>query len=201
MDEEISLATPAIESVHTLTAECDSSPMLCPCIQIDISLAEDREIECTFHTQGCLCWRDMDAIVEISSLTHESTLFSRDCERDIEISVSIISFISVSSDFDRHPIIDPFGDLDRFFYLGSEIPLAMTIGALVDDTFSATRTRHTWTSLFYHTEHGLYSFSHLPVSMTGVALFGLTSSSTTVMTRRRLVVLDLASCPEDSVLE
>jgi hypothetical protein len=137
MDNEIaSYSSLAIELDHALTTECDHRAMLCSSLDLDISLAEYREIESPSGTECCLSWRYMHDIVEIRSITSESTLTIRNRECDIEITVAISSLVPLTSDFDRHTIFDTFRDIDRLFYFFFELSLTMTVHTLLDHSLS-----------------------------------------------------------------
>jgi hypothetical protein len=126
MYDEVSSATVAIEPLDTLTTECDLSIMLCSSLDIDISLPDDRNIDTHINTESCLRWRYTNRIVEIRSISSQSTLLCWYNKCDIEISISIISFMTFTTEFDRHTIIDPFWDIDSFICLGSKFALSMT---------------------------------------------------------------------------
>jgi hypothetical protein len=141
MDEEIASTSLAIESFHPLSAKCDHCCMLCACLDGDISLAEYREIESLLDTECCLRWRYMHRVVEICSISSESTLIFWNSECDIEIAVAISSLVSFTSDFDRHPILDAFWDIDRLFDFFFEFSFAMTIYTLLDHSLSCAVAR------------------------------------------------------------
>jgi hypothetical protein len=139
--------------------------------------------------------------VEIRSFSSESTLtlWYREC--DIEITISIISLVSFSSELDRHTILDSLWDIDRFLDFLTEFAMTMTMSTFLDDFLTSSSTGSTWSSLFHHTEYGLYSFTNLSVTVTAFAGFGFTSFTTTVMTGRRAVELYLATHSEYSIFE
>ena len=166
MEEEISSPTLAIESIHPLFTKCDYCSILCAWFDRDISLPEDREIYTPIHTEDCLCWRDMDTVVEICPLTSESSLFSWDGECDIEISISIISSIPFATELDRHTSIDSLWNIDRFLDLFSEFSFCMTVMTLVYHSLSSSSTAPTRTSLLHDTEHCLYPLSYLSLPTT-----------------------------------
>jgi hypothetical protein len=112
MDDEIAGTSLAIESVHPFTTECDQCSMLCSCLDFDFFFTEYREIQRPLYTECCLSWRYMHNIVEIGSITSESTLTIWNRECDIEITATVGSLVSLTSDFDRHTIFDALGYID-----------------------------------------------------------------------------------------
>jgi hypothetical protein len=137
MDNQISCCSSlAVKSLHTLTTECDQCSMLCSSLDLDISLTEYREIQRSVDTECCLSWRDMHTIVEIRSITSESTLTTRNCECDIEITIAISSLVPFTSDLDRHTIFYTFRDIDSLSGFFFELSLAMTIATLLDHSLS-----------------------------------------------------------------
>ena len=77
----------------------------------------------------------------------------------------------------------------------------MTVATLLDDSLSLAMTRPTLSSLLHHTEHGLHSLTDLTLTTTARTRLGLTSATTTVMTRDSTIELDLASGSPDSILQ
>lgn len=141
MDDEVARSSLAIQSLHPFVAECDRSSMLRSWLDGDIFFAQYREIQSSLDTECRLRWRDANRIVEIGSITSESTLVLWHCERDIEIAVAVISLVTLASDLDRHTVFYTFGDIDCFLYLFSGLALAMTVSALLGDSLSAAVAR------------------------------------------------------------
>ena len=77
----------------------------------------------------------------------------------------------------------------------------MTVATLLDDSLSFTMTHSTLSGLFHHTKYGLHSLANLTLPTTGHTDLGLSSLTTTVMTRYSTFELDLASCSSDGILQ
>lgn len=201
MYTQISSSSLAIESFHAFTRKSNHESMLCPCLDIESSFSENRKIYRPLSTKDCLCRRDTDTIVEIRSFSRESAFILWNREGDIEITISVISLISFTTELDRHTIFDSLWYIDRFFDFFSNLARCMTMRTLLDDLLSFSMTRSTCSSLFHHTEYCLNSFANLSVSMTRMTLLCFSSFSTTVMTRSRSIKFYFATHSEDRILE
>ncbi len=201
MDDKITSSSLAIQSLHSFTSQCDQCSMLCSCLDLDISLTKYREIESTLDTQCCLSRRYRYTIVEIGSIPSQPTLTIWHSEFDIEITSTIISFVSFTSDFYGHTIFDSLWDIDSLFYFFFEFSFSMTVSTFVYNSLSCSRTGTTWSSLFHDTEYCLYPFTHLTLPTTCCTGLCSPSFATTVMTGCSTVKLDLASSSSDRILE
>lgn len=182
MDFETSFSSFSIETFHSLISKYNHESMLCSSLDINSTFSEDWEINHSLCTESCLSRRNLYTIVEIRSFPSESSFILRNRESNIEISISIISFISFSPKLDGHTILNSLWDINGLFDLFSYFSARMTIGTFFGDLLSFTMTSSTWTSLFHHPEYRLNSFSNLSLSMTRMTFFGFSSFATTMVT-------------------
>lgn len=182
MDFETSLSSFSIEALHSLISKYNHESMLCSSFDINSTFSEDWKFDYSLCTESCLSRRNLYTIVEICSLPSESSFILRNGKSNIEISISIISFISFSTKFDGHTILNSLWNIDGLFDLFSYFSARMTIGTLFGDLLSFTMTSSTWTSLLHNPKYSLNSFSNLSLSMTRMTLFSFSSFTTTMVT-------------------
>lgn len=168
---------------------------------IDRLFPENRDLDRASPAKDRLCWRDRHREVEIGSVTSESSLSVRNIEGDVEITISIMTFVSFSSHLDTHAMFDSWRDIDRFLDLGMDFPLSVTVSTSLDDLLARSMTGSTRSSLFHHAKYRLYSLTYLTRSMTGGTLLRFSSLPTTVMTLGRTIKLNLATHTHDRIFE
>lgn len=201
MYAETSFSSFSIEPFHTFITKHDNESMLSSCLDINRAFSKDRKFDDSLSTEYCFSRRYMDTIVEICSFSCESSFIFWNCECDIEISASIISLVSFSTEFYGHTIFDSFWYIYSFFYFFSDFSSCMTITTFFCNFFSFSMTRSTCSSLFHNTKNCLNSFTNLSLSITGMTLIGFSSFSTTVMAGSIFIKFYLATYSEDSILE
>ena len=119
--------------------------------------------------------------MKIRTLTCQSSFAFRNRKSNVKISISIISFISLSSKLDSHTIFYSFWYIDSFFYLFTNLTTCMTMSTFFDNFFSFSLTSRTWASLFHNTKYCLDTFLDLALPITSMTLLGFSSFSTTMM--------------------
>lgn len=164
-------------------------------------LSDDGDFYDLLTSESGFRRRELHTIVEIVSISLESSFFLRDRKCDIEISSTISSTMSFTSNLHTHTVFDSGRDVDIFFDTHISIFFPMAVFTFFYDFLASSTTVSTLSLLFHDAENGLHTLSYSTISMTVFTGICFSSFSMTSITRSTFFIFDFSSVSPDRIFE
>lgn len=199
--DEISFSLLSVERFDTFMAESYFRSVSGCFVHGNFFFSENRDIHGFRYSENRFGRRDFDRIMEIRSLPDKSSLRVRNGEGDVEIAVSVFSFVSFVPHFDAHAVFDSLRHFDGLCdcFLGFSFPVAT--GTFFDNLFSGSVTTWTGFLLFHDTENRFDPCPYLSRSVASAARFSFSARSRAGRTDFFTREFYLAGNPSDRVFE
>ena len=108
------------------------------CLDRERFFAKNRDFDRFLSSKCCFCRSNIHGKMEIIPLTYESSFSIRKIESSIEITTTISTSMSLTSDLDTHTVLDASRDFDILFHSRFLPSFSMTGSTLLTDNFSTS---------------------------------------------------------------